>query len=81
MDELMRRQQVNGTFEETTGTVYPFVEYDSEDPVAKWFAEVKGGPIEGEKWDPLYDAAYLRKAIKGWGKKYDQVLKACVTRL
>lgn len=59
--------QVNGTFEEVMGTVFPFTKYDAEDPVCKWFTEEKGQDISGEDWDALYDAEYLNCAIKGWG--------------
>ncbi len=59
--------QVNGTFEETMGTVFPLIKYDEEDPCAKWHDEEKGAPIYGEDWDPLYDSEYLRKGIRGWG--------------
>ena len=69
IDELMRRQEVSGTFENTMGTVTPFEEYDEEDPVAKWFSECKGDSIVGEKWDALFDCEYLRDGIRGWGKK------------
>ncbi|ELU09599.1 hypothetical protein CAPTEDRAFT_218615, partial [Capitella teleta] len=35
--ELLRRQEVSGTFEETQGVVFPCESYDEEDPVAVWY--------------------------------------------
>ena len=67
--ELMRRQECNGTFEPTEGTVLPFKKYTADDPVAKWFASEREvqDDIVGEKWDSQWDAEYLRKGMKGWG--------------
>ena len=66
--ELIRRQECNGTFEETNGTVMPFTKYDEEDPVCQWFQKEKGQDINGEDWDGMYDAEYLRKAVRGFGR-------------
>jgi len=80
ISELIRRQSVNGTFEETTGTVVPFKQYDAEDPVAVWFDKEKGYSIAGESWDALYDAEYMRKAIKGWGTDEAAIIAVVSTR-
>ena len=37
--------------------------------MAVWFDKEKEANIAEEDWDPLYDAEYMRKAIKGWGKQ------------
>jgi annexin A7/11 len=80
VQELMRRQEVSGTFEETMGTVFPFHKYDEEDPCAAWFNSEKGQDINGEDWDPLYDAEYLRNGIKGWGTDEDAIVAVVSTR-
>lgn len=70
LSELMRRQEVSGTFEETQGVVFPFDEYDAEDPVAVWYNSERDTPadISGEPWDPLYDSEYLKYAMDGCGQ-------------
>ena len=70
IEELMRRQEVSGTFEETQGMVIPFEEYDAEDPVAVWYGSQRETPadIVGERWDPLYDSEYLKFAMDGCGE-------------
>ena len=70
IDELMRRQEVSGTFEQTQGVVFPCEEYDAEDPVAVWYNSERDSPadIAGESWDPLYDSEYLKFAMDGCGQ-------------
>ena len=70
IDELMRRQEVSGTFEETQGVVFPMDEYDAEDPVAVWYASERDttADIAGERWDPQYDCEYLDWAMDGCGR-------------
>lgn len=72
IDELMRRQEVSGTFEETQGTVVPCITYEEDDPVTIWFAtdrEEGTMDIVGEPWDGQYDAEFLRNGMKGLGKE------------
>lgn len=68
--ELLRRQEVSGTFEETQGVVFPCESYDEEDPVAVWYNSERDPPadITGEAWDPLYDSEYLYSAMDGCGE-------------
>ena len=68
IDELMRRQDVSGTFELTSGTVVPLDVYKTDDPVAKSFRNERDTPLGGEPWDPQADCEYLRKAMKGIGE-------------
>ena len=70
--ELMRRQEVSGTFEETQGTVFPYMTYEETDPVTVWFkTKRKDGSMDiaGEKWENgEYDAEFLRFGMRGAGK-------------
>ncbi len=73
VDELMRRQEVSGTFEETQGVIFPYVKYDDQDdPVVVWFREKKEEDILGESWEPLYDSEFLRHGMRGIGKSHHQ---------
>ncbi len=60
--------QLTGMFDPVAGTVEMFEEYDEADLVAAWFSAEKGEELVGKKWDPEYDAQYMRQAIKGWGQ-------------
>ncbi len=50
------------------GTIEAFEVYDESDLVATWFSKEKGDSIVGEDWSSDYDAEYVRKAIRGWGR-------------
>ncbi len=52
------------------GTIEAFETYDESDLIATWYAQEKGDSIVGESWSSDYDAEYVRKAIRGWGKFY-----------
>ena len=60
--------QLTGMFDPVAGTIEAIEEYDEADMVAAWFSTEKGEDLVGNKWDPEYDAQYMRNAIRGWGK-------------
>ena len=68
IDELMRRQDVSGTFELTSGTVVPLDVYTVNDPVAEFYTKERDTDLNGKKWDCEADCEYLRKAMKGMGE-------------
>ncbi|KAK2169415.1 hypothetical protein LSH36_10g09004 [Paralvinella palmiformis] len=83
IDELMRRQEVSGTFEETQGTVVPCITYEEDDPVTIWFAtdrEEGTMDIVGEPWDGQYDAEFLRNGMKGLGTNEQMIIDVVASR-
>jgi hypothetical protein len=67
INEMMRRQDCNGTFDITQGLVDEYKTYTSDDPVVPYYSKERQCELAGEKWDVEADCEYLRKAMKGLG--------------
>ncbi|XP_076455725.1 annexin A5-like [Babylonia areolata] len=85
VDELVRREEVSGTFEMTEGTVKPMRMYTAEDPVVVWYAENRGEDLMDEdgnkgKWNLEADCEYLNEAMKGLGTNDDAIIHVVSTR-
>lgn len=80
INELIRREKVSGTFELTEGTIKPYVKYDADDPVTKWYIHQGEEDITGKKWHFEPDCRYLRDAMKGLGTNDDAIIHVVATR-